>query len=113
MQKYGKVGREYAFRSNQASLEAIQGSKEVLVTNRQDYFINEYLKCIMGSNKASIRLSMGSTAPANIIEAICVAGLMIAVAIQIIYTNNSMELLGQMATIAVRHLEFCPPLEQC
>ena len=110
MQKYGKVGREYAFRSNQASLEAIQGSKEVLVTNRQDYFINEYLKCIMGSNKASIRLSMGSSAPANIIEAICVAGLMIAVAIQIIYTNNSMELLGQMATIAVAAFRILPSL---
>ena len=110
MQKYGKIAREYAFRSNQASLEAIQGSKEVLVTNRQDYFINEYLHCIMGSNKANIRLSMGSSVPANIIEAVCVAGLMIAVAIQIIYTNNSMELLGQMATIAVAAFRILPSL---
>lgn len=110
MQKYGKIAREYAFRSNQASLEAIQGSKEVLVTNRQEYFINEYLNCIIGANKASIRLSMGSSVPSNIIEAICVAGLMIAVAFQIIYTNNSMELLGQMATIAVAAFRILPYL---
>ncbi len=110
MQKYGKVAREYAFRSNQASLEAIQGSKEVLVTNRQEYFINEYRKCIMGANRASIRLSLGSSVPANIIEAICVAGLMIAVAFQIIYTQNSLTLLEQMATIAVAAFRILPSL---
>lgn len=108
MQKYGKVAREYAFRSNQASLEAIQGSKEVLVTNRQEYFINEYLKCIIGANKASIRLSIGSSVPANIIEAICVAGLMMAVAFQMVYSNHSMDLLGQMATIATAAFRILP-----
>ena len=108
MQKYGNVAREYAFRSNQASLEAIQGSKEVLVTNRQEYFISEYLKCIIGANKASIRLSMGSSVPANIIEAICVAGLMMAVAFQMVYSNHSMDLLGQMATIATAAFRILP-----
>lgn len=110
MQKYGKIAREYAFRSNRASLEAIQGSKEVLVTNRQEYFINEYLDCIKGSNKANIRLAMGSSVPANIIEAICIAGLMIAVALQIIYKGNSIELLRQVATIAVAAFRILPSL---
>lgn len=110
MQKYGKVAREYAFRSNQASLEAIQGSKEVLVTNRQEYFVNEYLNCIIETNKANTRLAMGGAVPTNIIEAICVAGLMIAVAFQFVYMNNSMQLLGQIATIALAAFRILPSL---
>lgn len=110
MRKYGKVAREYQYKCNQASLEAIQGSKEVLVTNRQSYFINEYLRCMIEANRANVHLAIGAAAPTYLIEGICIAGLMAAVAFQMVYSNNSIELLGQMATIAVAAFRILPSL---
>lgn len=110
MQKYGKSAREYTYKCNQASLEAIQGSKEVLVTNRQNYFINQYRTCMEGANRSSIRMAIGATVPAYLIEAVCITGLMLAVAIQMINSDNAYELLGQMAMIAVAAFRILPSL---
>lgn len=110
MQKFGKQAREYQYKCNQASLEAIQGSKEVLVTNRQSYFIKEYEQCMIEANHANIKMSIGSTAPAYLIEAVCVTGLMVAVAIQMISSENSFQLLSQLSILAVAAFRILPSL---
>lgn len=110
MQKYGRVAREYQFKFNLASLEAIQGSKEVLVTNRQNYFITQFRKCMEGSNRATVRISIGSSAPAYIIEAVCITGLMGAVAIQMVNSENSFALLSQLAVLAIAAFRILPSL---
>jgi len=91
MQKYGREAREYNYRCNQASLEAIQGNKEVLVTNRQKYFI-------------------GAASPSYLIEGVCVSGLMLAVAFQITHSDNAYTLISQMAVIAVAAFRILPSL---
>ena len=110
MRKYGKVAREYSYKCNQASLEAIQGSKEVLVTNRQDYFIKQYRTCMEGANRASVKMAVGSAAPANIIEAVCVSGLLIIVAVQMLQSENPYALISQLAAIAVAAFRILPAL---
>lgn len=110
MQKYGKLAREYSYKCNQASLEAIQGCKEVLVTHRQNYFVNQYEKCMIESNKASVKMSMGASSPAYIIEAICITGLMSAVAIQMLTLDNGFKLLGQLAVLAAAAFRMLPTL---
>ena len=110
MRKYGSAAREYAYRCTQASYEAIQGSKEVLVTNRQNYFVQKYQRYMEGSNRASVRMAIGAVAPSNIIEAICVAGLLIAVSIQMLHTENPYALVSQLATIAVAAFRIMPSL---
>lgn len=110
MQKYGELSREYTYQRNQASLEAIQGSKEVLVTNRQGYFVRQYAKCMAAANRASIRLHLGETSPANIIEAICITGLMAAVAIEMIVSSDALALLEQLAVLAVAAFRILPTL---
>ncbi|MGN1176607.1 MAG: ABC transporter transmembrane domain-containing protein, partial [Roseburia sp.] len=110
MKKYGMLAREYNYKCNQASLEAIQGSKEVLVTNRQDYFINQYQKCMEGSNRASIKNAIGAAAPAYLIEAICVSGLMIVVAVQALSSNEIASMLSQLSVIAVAAFRILPSL---
>lgn len=110
MKKYGNMAREYQFGCNRASLEAIQGSKEVLVLNRQKYFINEYEKCMIGSNRASIKMSLGAASPAYIIEAVCVSGLMAAVVFQMLVVDNPYELLSQLSILAVAAFRILPSL---
>ena len=110
MCRYGEASREYAFRASQASLEAIQGSKEVLVFNRQHFFVNEYLKNMIGYNNSEVRMAVASVAPNYLIEVVCVLGLLIAVAVQIVVTDNPGSLITQMATIAVAAFRILPSL---
>lgn len=110
MQKYGEMAREYRYYCNQASLEAIQGSKEVLVTNRQNYFVKRYENCMSVSNNANIKMQLGQISPANIIEAICITGLMAVVAIQMLVADNALVLLEQLAILAAAAFRLLPNL---
>lgn len=110
MKKYGELSRDYSCRAQQISLEALQGSKEVLVTGRQDYFVHEYLKSMIDYNKAELHLSLASAAPASIIEVVCVVGLIICIGAQIVSTNNSGILLTQLASVAVAAFRIFPAL---
>ena len=110
MKKYGALSRDYACRAQQVSLEALQGSKEVLVTGRQKYFINEYLQGLIDYNKAEIQLSVASSAPANIIEVVCAIGLIFSIGIQIVNTNETGDLLTQLAAVAVAAFRIFPAL---
>ena len=110
MRRYGESSREYAFHASQASLEAIQGNKEVLAFDRQDYFVNEYLKNMIGYNNSDVQIAIASVAPNYLIEVVCILGLLLAVAIQIVMTDNPGNLITQMAIIAVAAFRILPSL---
>lgn len=110
MRRFGQSSREFAFRSSQASLEAIQGHKEVLVFGRQDYFVNEYLKNTIGYNKAEVQMAVAASAPSYLIEVICVIGLLIVVALESILIADNSSLLTQMTTIALAAFRILPAL---
>lgn len=110
MRRYGESSREYAFHASQASLEAIQGNKEVLAFDRQDYFVNEYLKNMIGYNNSDVQVAIASVAPNYLIEVVCILGLLLAVAIQIVMTDNPGNLITQMAIIAVAAFRILPSL---
>lgn len=110
MRRYGESSREYAFHASQASLEAIQGNKEVLAFDRQDYFVNEYLKNMIGYNNSDVQMAVASVAPNYLIEVVCILGLLLAVAIQIVMTDNPGNLITQMAIIAVAAFRILPSL---
>lgn len=108
MQCNGKIAREYGYRVNQASLEAIQGSKEVLVTNRQNYFVNQYEKCMATAHKAGVKIAIGQSAPNYIIEMVSISGLLFAVALQVMTSTDTLKLLQQMAVLATAAFRILP-----
>lgn len=110
MAKYGRLARECNWKAYQASLEAIQGSKEVLVTNRQEYFVNQYRKCRIGSDKATIKNAIGTNAPTYIIEAVCVTGLMALIAVRVLHEADVAEMVSQLSVIAVAAFRILPSL---
>lgn len=110
MRRFGESSRDYAFRASQASLEAIQGNKEVLVFGRQNYFVNEYLKNMIGYNIAEVQMAVAAVAPNYLIEVVCIIGLLAAIAVQIVVTDNPTSLITQMATIAVAAFRILPSL---
>lgn len=108
MHKYGELQREAIWENNQACLEAIHGSKEVLVAGRQDYFKKRYVNSIIEHNKCCVRIEMATTIPAYIIETVCIIGLLLAVAIQVGTKGASMEMVTGLSMIAVAAFRILP-----
>ncbi len=110
MRRFGAASREYSYRASQASLEAIQGYKEILVFGRQDYFVNEYLKNMIGYNKAEVQMTVASASPSFMIEVVCIIGILAVVAVQSITAGGNADLLAQMVIIALATLRILPAL---
>lgn len=110
MRQFGVSSREYSYRASQASLEAIQGYKEILVFGRQDYFVNEYLKNMIGYNKASVQMAVASASPSFMIEVVCIIGILIVVAAQSIMLGENPDILEQMVVVALATLRILPAL---
>lgn len=110
MQKNGVQKRNLRFENSKTSIEAIQGNKEILVMNKQDFFIDHYEKILSELNQVSVKVDMGTITPAYIIEMICISGVMMAVAVQMGNAESNIRLLTQVSTIAVGAFRMLPAL---
>lgn len=110
LQKNGTIVRECGYKLNRTMMEVLQGSKEVLVKNKQEYFVKKYEKYADRQCGARVRIAIGEGSPVYIIEGVCVSGLMLAVAVQTVISDNTVVLLSQMAVIAVGAFRILPSL---
>ncbi len=110
MRKYGELQRVYSWNSQQISLEAIRGSKEILVMNRQKHFVNIFRKNTDKLNNAILKVDMGAKTPAYIIEAVCISGLLLVVAIMYGKTDDTITMISQLSAVAVAAFRILPAL---
>lgn len=110
MSKNGSIRRDLMCEMNQVAMEAIQGHKEVLVMNKQEYFIKEYGDVKAKYSRVSVKVDMGTTVPTYLIEMICITGVMMAVAVQMGSARNVTELIAQLSAIAAGAFRILPAL---
>lgn len=110
MSRNGIRRRKLLCEMNQYAMEAIQGHKEVLVMNKQEYFAKAYEDARARYSRAAAAVDMGTTIPSYLIEVVCVAGVMLAVAVQMGNTANPGELITQLSSIAVGAFRILPAL---
>lgn len=110
MKQSGVDQRHYSHLARQASLEAIQGSKEIFVLNRQNYFTDEYLRCMSKYDNACTKQSVGATAPTNILETVCVIGVIFMVAYQSLGATDMNGLITKLGVVAVAAFRILPYL---
>ena len=110
MRVNGKKKRELSWQCTKTSIEAIQGNKEILVMNKQDYFVDNYEKMLAKANRTAVKVDMGTRAPAYIIEMICIVGLLFCLAIQMGRSVSINEIVGQLSAIAVAAFRILPAL---
>lgn len=108
MRRSGIDQREYSQQARQASLEAIQGSKEIFAMNRQKYFTDEYLRCMVKYDRSCATAAVGSSAPNNILEAMCVVGLVSAIAIKAIASGGAGMQITKIAAFALGAFRILP-----
>lgn len=111
MREAGKHYNEYNKISGQYLLQALHGIKEILVMNRQEYFIKNYETANREKQRGAIKQTVGAESPAYIIEGICVAGLLAVVCVRLVISEQSaMELVPALSAFAVGAFRILPSL---
>lgn len=110
VKKSGEIFYRYSALINKTLLHTFQGIKEVLVMQRQDYFIDSYKKEYARQQKGTIGQTVAAESPAYLIEEVCVAGLIVVVCIKAIRVENISNLVPQLAAFAVAAFRILPSL---
>lgn len=108
-----RLGVEYRLSNGEAqkhSLQAFQGIKEVIVMHRQQFFVNRYEGAFQRQQKALIGQTVASESPAYIIEAVCVAGLILSVSFRVYGGADTTSFIPQLASFAVGAFRILPSL---
>lgn len=110
MQRLGVQYRQSNGEAQKHSLQAFQGIKEVIVMHRQQFFVNRYERAFERQQKALIGQTVASESPAYIIEAVCVAGLILSVSFRVYSGTDTTSFIPQLAAFAVGAFRILPSL---
>lgn len=110
MVEEGIKSRQYAIRVGQILIQSFHGIKEVMVMRKQKNFINEFVANLEKKQNAQVRLTVGGEAPAYLIEAISICGIMSVLCIKIVSTSDVETFVATLASFAVGAFRVLPSL---
>lgn len=110
MRRYGMEYRESNGAVQKHALQAFQGIKEVIVMHRQKFFVERYEEAYGRQQKALIGQTVASESPAYVIEAVCVAGLILAVSMRAYNGMDAAAFIPQLASFAIAAFRILPSL---
>ena len=110
IKKCGEINYKYSAQISSTLVEAFQGIKEILLMQKQNYFINSYKTKYIKQQKGLIGQTVAAESPTYLIEAVCVMGLIIAVCIKAISSQDAAALVPQLASFAVAAFRILPSL---
>lgn len=110
MRKMGLQYRESNKDVNKHSLQAFQGIKEVIVMHRQKFFVERYEEAFARQQRATIGQTVGTESPAYVIEAVCVAGLILAVSFRGYNGTDMVSYIPKLASFAMGAFRILPSL---
>lgn len=110
VRKCGEIFYKYTASINKILLHTFQGIKEVLVMQRQGYFIETYKREYILQQKGVIGQTVATESPAFLIEGVCVAGLIVAVCIKAINVEDAAAFVPELASFAVAAFRILPSL---
>ena len=110
MKKCGNLEYTLSAAINKILLQAFQGVKEVLVMNKQHYFVEKYEKQYIRRQYAVIGKTVAAESPSYLIVGVCVMGLIIAVCMKAMGTQDVTLLVSQLASFAVGAFRILPSL---
>ena len=88
--------------------QSVTGIKEIKISNREPYFINEYAKCGAGYVHAVQKYNLFNATPRMLIETVCVAGLVLYMMIQMLNGASVSEMLPQLTVFGLAAMRLLP-----
>ena len=108
MNRTGKENQDYGASMYQRIAQAVTGIKEVKVTGKEQYFIDEYMKQGEGFIKAMERFCLFSNTPKLLIETVCIAGMVAYMLCMILAGHNVGDMLPVLGAFAVAAMRLMP-----
>lgn len=108
MNRTGRENQDYGASMYQWIAQAVTGIKEVKVTGKEQYFIDEYMKQGEGFIKAMERFCLFSNSPKLLIETVCIAGMVAYMLFMILAGNNVDDMLPVLGAFAVAAMRLMP-----
>ena len=110
MKILGENSRIYNALQTKYMLEAYGGIKEILVMQRQKYFVDNYERTLTEMQRSTIGQNVASESPAYVIETMCVMGIISAVGIRISGMENATAYIPSLASFAMAAFRIMPSL---
>lgn len=108
MEKAGKDNQDYYAGLFKIISQTVMGIKEVKVTGKEQYFVNEYNKCGRGYVNAVQRYSLFTNIPKLLIETICIAGMILYMLALLLMGENLADKLPTFSAFAVAAVKLMP-----
>lgn len=104
--KYGTDARECGEKMIRWINQSLGGIKEVKILEKENYFISNFSNEFKRSANAQKMSQFMSSVPGLFIEAVCMAGVLLSVAIKINTGSNPSELIPQLSVIAMAGMKI-------
>ncbi len=108
MNRTGKENQDYGASMYQWIAQAVTGIKEVKVTGKEQYFIDEYMKQGAGFIRAMERMMLFSNTPKLLIETVCIVGMVAYMLVMILAGNHVGDMLPVLGAFAVAAMRLMP-----
>lgn len=111
MREAGQHFNKYNGITGKYLLQALHGIKEILVMQKQEYFVRHYEEANKEKQRGAIKQTVGAESPAYIIEGLCVTGLLTIVCVRLTMNRQSaVELVPALSAFAVGAFRILPSL---
>ena len=110
MRENGILYRKYNADIYQQINQSYQGIKEIMVMGRQKFFTDRYEEAYKKKQKCYVDQIVASESPAFIIEAICVVGIIITIAIRVMNISDAVDYVPKLASFALAAFRIMPSL---
>ena len=108
MYKAGKDNQDYYSGLFKWISQTVQGVKEVKVNGKEQYFVDEYIKCGKGYVNAVQRYSLYNNIPKLLLETACVAAMVGYMIFQVAVGASTENMLSVLSTLAAAAFVLLP-----
>lgn len=106
-----KIGKQFQFYNgvvNNCVIQVVQGIKEVIIMNRQNYFTSRYEKGMEKRQRIVAGQVVAAETPAFLIEALCVSGMILIVCVNALGGAESTEFISGIGAFAIAAFRILP-----
>lgn len=108
MRKAGKDNQDYYSGLFKLISQTVMGIKEVKVTAREQYFIDEYIKCGKGYVNAVQKYTLLNSVPRLLIETVCISGTVVYMIVLIATGTPIVDMIQTLTVFAAAVVRLMP-----
>jgi len=112
MYKAGKDNQDYYSGLFKWISQTVQGMKDVKVSGKESYFVEEYRKCGKGYVDAVQKYSLYNNIPKLLMETVCVGAMMIYMIVQVLSGTSTENMMESLSTLAAAAFVLLPAVNR-